>query len=221
MRVQSCRDLDRRLARAGVDREAMTWTAAAGQACVLRLLVREAEADTVEAGPHRPIHLPDERRSLKVRVGDRPALSGLVAALMARAGAMEVCAAGAPGAYWLNNRGYAARLAPVPDAQRLHAFLRGVGLTDRFRGGFLVRPHEFDSHLPRLASQPFCGGPDVLFAAEGAPLLILACHEFDLHVETRDPALADIVRAEAAERGLPVRGAELTSESTDDADGRR
>jgi hypothetical protein len=71
----------------------------------------------------------------------------------------------------------------------------------------LIQPYEYDTHLPLLASQAFCGGPDILFAARNVPLLVLACHEFDLHVEIRDPQIGEIVQTLACERGLVTAGA--------------
>ena len=81
-----------------------------------------------------------------------------------------------------------------------------MGLTDRFQGGFLIREQECESHLPILASQPFCGGPDVYFAAREAPLLITACHEFDLHLESTDSSLIARLSLLIRSRGLDVRG---------------
>ena len=89
--------------------------------------------------------------------------------------------------------------------------LRRAGLTDRFKGGFLVERDEYDSHLPIIASQPFCGGADVCFAAGGGRLLITACHEFDLHVETTESELARRLQSLAFERGLQVRGLDLAA----------
>jgi len=216
VRVLSRRDLERWLTRLGIDRAAMTWRE---EEATHRLLAREPGEEPIERGPHRRLILPDEEMVLKRRVGDRPALSRLVADLMQEVGADLVCAATPLGSYWLNNRGYAAYLARVPDAQRVHRFLRRVGLTDRFRGGFLIRPYEYESHLPQLAAQAFCGGPDVFFVAHNVPLLAMACHEFDVHIETRDAGLLDRARALAESRGLILRGIDLSS--ADDAEEHR
>lgn len=208
MRVLARRDLERWLGLRGIVRETMAWRE---EGAVHRLLIREREERPFESGPHRRVALPGEEADLKFPIADRPVLSALVADLMRETGEEEVCAATRPGTYWLNNRGYAAYLARVPDAQRVHRFLRGVGLTDRFRGGFVIRPHEYASHLPMLAAQAFCGGPDVFFAARNAPLLVMACHEFDVHVETRDADLLARVRHLADARSLDLRGTELTT----------
>lgn len=171
-----------------------------------RLILREAEEPTIDSGIHRPLELPEDATILKRPLGDRAPLSCMVAAVMEQTGAEPVCVAVPGGAYWLNNKGYASRLAEVPDAQRVHRRLRAQGLTDRFRGGFLVRPYEFRSWLPLLASQPFCGGPDVFFIAARVPLIVMACHEFDLHVDTRHDAVFSEITRLAAERNLLVRG---------------
>lgn len=206
MRVLPRHALDGWLGRLGIDRATLTWPESE---TVSRLLIREPADEVVDEGPHRRIALPGEDSALRLRLGDRPRLSGLVAEILADA--EEVCAVTRPGTYWLNNRGYAAYLARVPDAQRIHDLLRRVGLTNRFRGGFLIRPYEFATRVPLLAAQPFCGGPDVFFVARGLPLIVMACHEFDLHVETRDPALIERARALTESRGLIARGTEIAA----------
>jgi hypothetical protein len=203
VRVLSRDALGRWTAANGIDREEMTWRDGPAP---FRMLLRDATTivGPTVAGPHRRLNLPGEDKVEKIPLGDRPALSRFVAAAFREAGAPEVCAFGAPESYWLNNRGYAAYLSRVADARRVHLFLRRAGLTDRFRGGFRIQPFEYDSHLPALAAQPFCGGPDVMFASAAPPLLILACHEFDLHVEARREALANGVAEIAADAGLRV-----------------
>jgi hypothetical protein len=209
MRVLSRDALRRWAATNGIDREEMTWRDGPGP---FRMLLRDSTPPAAEAeGPHRRVNLPGEGAVEKIPLGDRPGLSRFVAAAFHEAGSGEVCAFGAPESYWLNNRGYAAYLAKVSDARRAHAFLRRVGLTDRFRGGFRIRPFEYDSHLPALAAQPFCGGPDVMFASADPPLLILACHEFDVHVEARQRALASRIAGLADEAGLSVRRSDIQS----------
>jgi hypothetical protein len=92
------------------------------------------------------------------------------------------------------------------------AILRRVGITDRFQGAFRIGNHEFDSHVTLLASQPFCGGPDVYFAARPAPLLITACREFDLHIETADAELGAKLAGVARREGLEIRGLDHADE---------
>ena len=169
-----------------------------------RILVREAESPPFEKGPHRPLKEPGEPAVRKVAISDRPALSTLVPALFVSAGVDSVLAAAPLGAYWLNNKGLSDYLSRVPDAGRVTSMLRRVGLTDRFQGGFHITRAEFESILPVLASQPFCGGPDVFFASPD--LLITACHEFDLHVESSDADLANRLETLVRSRGLEVRG---------------
>lgn len=209
MRVLPRRELAPWLRHLGIDRETMTWEE--DEASTHRLLMREADEEAVSHGPHRRLALPDEGRVLKMRVGDRPALGRLVVELMQRTGTDLVCALLPPGSYWLNNRGYAAYLARIPDAQRVHRFLRRVGLTDRFRGGFLIRPHEYASHLPLLTAQAFCGGPDVYFVARDVPLIVMACREFDIHLETREAHLLQQARALAESQGLSLHGLDILS----------
>ena len=206
MRVLSRHALATWLAQRGVDQDRLTWR---DSPAPFRMLVRESQSEEIDVGPHRRVSLPDEGTFLKVRLGDRPALGAFVDRAFSDCSAQVVCACGEPESYWLNNRGYAAYLSRVEDARRIHRCLGSVGLSNKFRGGFLVRPFEYGTHLPMLAAQPFCGGPDVLFTSEEPPLLILACHEFDLHVEARDPALANRIEALAADSGLDVRRSDL------------
>ena len=173
-----------------------------------RLLIRESDSPPFQGGPHRPLRLPEEEQVLKIAVADRPALSNLVPVILREAGAASAIASIPTGAYWLNNRGLAAYLRRVPDSRRVSSLLRGVGLTDRFQGGFLIREQEFETHAVVLASQPFCGGPDVYFAARPAQLLITACHEFDLHLESPDSSLTEKLASLARDHGLDVRGLE-------------
>ena len=183
---------------------------------VQRLLVREMDSPPFQGGAHRPLRLPEENQVIKISVANRPALSALVPVLLREAEAESAIAAVPIGAYWLNNRGLAAYLRRVPDAERVSTILKRVGLTDRFQGGFLVREQEFDSHASVLASQPFCGGPDVYFAARPARLLITACHEFDLHLESPDPSLTEKLANIVRSHGLDVRGLEQFSDETEE-----
>jgi hypothetical protein len=204
VRVVSERVLVRALAALGISRESRTWRCQEG---LSRLLVRDTDPELVENGPHRRIALPAEETVVKLRVGDRPRLGEYISRLLALADVTAVYAATRPGAYWLNNRGYADYLRRVPDAQRVNHFLRRVGLTDRFRGGFLIQQREFATVVPMLASQAFCGAPDVLFAAVDRPLTALACREFDVHVEARDETLIAAAQALACEADMEVVGA--------------
>ena len=190
------------------------WTGAP----VHRHLVRETDGPEFTGGAHRPLRIPGEKDVVKIAVSDRPRLSNLVPRLLAGVGAQSAIAALPEGAYWLHNKGLADYLRRVPDSERITRLLRRVGLTDRFQGGFLIGKHEFESVAPTLASQPFCGGPDVYFAAVPGPVLITACHEFDLHLETPSDELfaqlQDLTRGE----GLEARGLdeELSSLAIDD-----
>ena len=213
MRAVNRADLARLLTAAGWDRATMT---SRSEPSVERLLIRELDSPPFQGGAHRPLRLPEEDQVIKISVADRPALSGLVPALLREAGADSVIAAVPLGAYWLNNRGLAAYLRRVPDALRVNSLLRQVGLTDRFQGGFLISSPEFETHASILASQPFCGGPDVYFAARPAPLLITACHEFDLHLESPDSELTQSLAALARRRGLDVRGLEEPGDEPED-----
>jgi hypothetical protein len=149
-------------------------------------------------------------------MGDRPRLSRLIPVILREAGAQSVVAVIPQGAYWLNNRNLSAYLSRVPDSLRVTAELRRVGLSDRFQGGFLVRHHEFSSMVPLLASQPFCGGPDVYFAARPIPVLITACHEFDLHVESPNADLTTQLASLCDQKGLEVRGLDVGREEASD-----
>ncbi len=208
MRVLSRHTLASWLRTAGIHRETMAW---AEDAPVHRLLIREASLPEADSGPHRRIPLPGEDQVLRIAVGDRPLLGALVVQAVRETGAQEVAAATPAGTYWLNNRGYAHYLRKVSDAQRVHTFLRHVGLTDRFQGGFLIREFEYETHLPLLACQPFCGGPDVYFVCRARPLVLMACHELDLHVETPDAMLAARIRQTAQDCDLTVRGSDVAA----------
>lgn len=214
MRVLSREALGRWLSANGIDADRLTWR---GDPAPFRLLVRDPADPDAAPGPHRRLSVPGEETIIKIPLADRPRLSRLVSRIMYEAGVGEVCAFGLPESYWLNNRGYAAYLEKVEDARRIHRFLSRAGLTNRFRGGFLVRPHEFESHLPMLAAQPFCGGPDVVFASAAPPILVTACHEFDLHVELRSAELTDRVSELARGVNLDVRRSDLPP-AADDSD---
>jgi hypothetical protein len=111
---------------------------------------------------------------------------------MTALGADRVLATVPEGTFWLNNKSLAAYFAKVPDAMRVCKFLRDLGLTDKFRGGFLLSPSDFALSLPLLASQTYAGGADVQFTVVqplGLRLTAVACHHFDIHFATPDPAL--------------------------------
>ena len=93
----------------------MTWRS---DAFVERFLIRETDSAPFQGGPHRPIRLPAEGETLKVALGDRPALSSLLTASFHAAGDEWVCAAPPEGGLWLNNRGLSEYLQRVPDAPR-------------------------------------------------------------------------------------------------------
>lgn len=175
-------------------------------ACLLhRLTVTECRPLPFTRGPHRKIVYPDGRVEGPIPVADRPLLSRFVAEVFHHAGAHTVLALIPEGAFWLNNRSQATYLRRVPDARRVSAFLRRRGLTDRFRGGFCVRRDQFFDALPLLAANTFAGGADVLFTApfsRDRRLSLLACHHFDLHLATPDPALYASIAALIGERGL-------------------
>lgn len=139
-------------------------------------------------------------------LADRPTLSGFVAALFRQFQVPTVLATVAEGTFWLNNKAQSAYLWRVLDAQRVSRFLCRRGLTNRFRGGFIVRPDAFHSVLPVLAANTFAGGGDVQFAslAPSLPLTVLACHHFDLHVATPDAALMERVSDLACRHDLAL-----------------
>jgi len=196
-------DLETFLDRAGIDQQALALRGSSG---IHRMLVREPELDVVESGPHRRIALPDESSSLKLRLANRPALGAFIGRLADRSGLPHMIAVVRTGSYWLNNRHYAAYLRNIADAQITNRYLRGVGLTDKFRGGFRVGVGEFDFWVPRLACQAFCGGPDVAFISPSGDLVVVACHEQDVHVETTEHAFDALGRVFAADMGLCVTG---------------
>ena len=175
---------------------------------VHRLLVREPESPSFAGGAHRSVRIPGETEPQKIAIADRPRLGSLIPRALREAGARAAVAAVPEGAYWIHNKGLSAYLRKVPDAAGVIGLLRRMGLTDRFRGGFLIRSHELDTVVPVLASQPFCGGPDVLFASIPAALLVTACHEFDVHFETTDLELATRLNRLVEADGLEARGME-------------
>jgi hypothetical protein len=166
---------------------------------IFRLTVRERAPLPFTSGPHRKVLYPDGRIEGPFPVADRPALSAFVAIVFDSFAVQEVFATVPEGTFWLNNRAQSAYLWKVPDAQKVRHFLRSRGLTDRFRGGFLVQRAQFGSILPRLAANTYAGGADVLFTALSPSLHRLtatACHHFDIHFATPDasliPTIADL-----------------------------
>lgn len=172
-----------------------------------RLTVREREPKAHVSGPHRKIVYPDGRVEGPFPVADRPALSRFIPAVFAAVGAQSVLATVAEGAFWLNNKSLTAYLTKVADAQRVSAFLRRRGLTDRFQGGFRVMQAQFDTILPWLAANTYAGGGDVQFAAlepASCRLTALACHHFDIHFTTPDASLLLHIRELAEPHNLCV-----------------
>jgi hypothetical protein len=194
-------ELPRLLRAAGLTSETREFPDAA---TVQRLTVRECEPLPFISGPHRKVVYPDGRVEGPVPIADRPALSAFVAASFATLGVTEVLATIEDGALWLNSRAQSRYLEDVPDARYVAHFLRRRGLTDRFRGGFVVPAADFEATLPVLAAQTFSGGSNVLFASLSAllPLTVLSCHHFDLHLTSPNADLISHLSTLAAERGL-------------------
>ena len=181
MKVYSRFALDGWLRAAGVNRSNMNWSAGSVQ----RSLIRESHPPEFDSGPHRRIPLPGDSNDLRLPLGDRPILTGIALALIAGVSRESVMAAVPHASYWLNTRSYAGYLRNVGAAVRVHRALRTVGLTDRFQGGLLIQPYELAKWIPMLAAQPFAGGPDVYFILPEAGMILTACHEFDIHLESR------------------------------------
>jgi len=156
-----------------------------------RLTIRETEPLPYVSGPKRKAVYPDGRVEGPYPLADRPLLSQFLGAAMTALGAERVLATVPEGTFWLNNKSLAAYFANVPDAMRVCRFLRARGLTDKFRGGFLLSPIDFAFTLPLLASQTYAGGADVQFTVlptKGLKLTAVACHHFDIHFAGPDPA---------------------------------
>lgn len=156
-----------------------------------RLTIRESEPLPYVSGPKRKAVYPDGRIEGPYPLADRPLLSQFLGAAMTALGAERVLATVPEGTFWLNNKSLAAYFANVPDAMRVCRFLRARGLTDKFRGGFLLSTIDFAATLPLLAAQTYAGGADVQFTVlqpNGLKLTGVACHHFDIHFASPDPS---------------------------------
>lgn len=182
-------ELPRLLNRAGLDVRTREFP---DQIATHRLTVRETDPIPYVSGPARKAAFPDGRIEGPYPLADRPLLSHFIAETMTAVGAMKVLATIPEGTFWLNNKSLAAYFSAVPDAMRVCRFLRARGLTDKFRGGFLLSPAQFSVALPVLASQTYAGGADVQFTVlqpAGLRLTALACHHFDIHFAGPDAGL--------------------------------
>ncbi len=163
-----------------------------------RLTIRETDPLPYVSGPARKAVFPDGRVEGPYPLADRPHLSAFLGATMTALGAKRVLATVPEGTFWLNNKSLAAYFARVPDAMRVCRFLRARGLTDKFRGGFLLSPSDFAVSLPLLAAQTYAGGADVQFSIvhpNGLRLTAVACHHFDIHFATPHPVLIERLSA--------------------------
>lgn len=182
-------ELPRLLSRAGLNASTREFPDEVG---TRRLTIREIDPPPYISGPSRKTVYPDGSVEGPYPLGDRPLLSRFLGDAMAALGAEQVLATVSEGTFWLNNKSLAAYFAPVPDALRVCRFLRARGLTDKFRGGFLLSPSEFADSLPQLAMQTYAGGADVQFTIvrpSGLYLTAVACHHFDIHFSSPDPAV--------------------------------
>jgi hypothetical protein len=188
-------ELPRLLNRAGLNAATREFT---DEIATHRLTIRETVPVPYLSGPARKAVYPDGRVEGPYPLADRPLLSRFLAEAMAAAGATLVLATVPEGTFWLNNKTMAAYFGEVADAVRVSRFLRQRGLTDKFRGGFLLSPLHFAATLPLLAAQPYAGGADVQFTAlhpTGLRLTAVACHHFDIHFASPDAALLDRLAA--------------------------
>lgn len=188
-------ELARRLRRAGLEAATREFP---DEVATHRLTVRETEPAPYISGPSRKTVYPDGSFEGPFPLGDRPLLSRFLAEVMDALGAEQVLATIPEGTFWLNNKTLATYFAPVPDAMRVCKFLRARGLTDKFRGGFLLTPTQFALSLPQIAAQPYTGGANVQFTVlqpESLRLTAVACHHFDIHFASPDPALMTRIAA--------------------------
>jgi hypothetical protein len=198
-------ELPRLLNRAGLDVRTREFS---DQIATHRLTVRETDPLPYISGPARKAVYPDGRVEGPYPLADRPCLSHFLGEIMTAIGAEQVLATVPEGTFWLNNKSMAAYFAAVPDAMRVCKFLRARGLTDKFRGGFLLSPAHFAVTLPLLAAQTYAGGADVQFTVVAPALIRLtatACHHFDIHFAGPDSGLLNSLAAMAP--------AHLTAES--------
>ncbi len=171
---------------------------------VSRLTVREAAPPVFTVGPHRKVTYPDGRVEGPFPVADRPALSAFLAAALTELEISDALALVPEGAFWLNNKAQAQHLHNVADAQAVAKFLRGRGLTNRFQGGFRIEAPQFPADIPRLAAQTYAGGADVLLVSldRRRPLTAVACHHFDIHFSSPDPAVISAIARLAESHSL-------------------
>jgi hypothetical protein len=190
-------ELPRLLSRAGLNVMDRNFP---DQIATHRLTVRETEPLPYVSGPARKAVYPDGRIEGPYPLADRPLLSHFLGATMTAVGAESVLATVSEGTFWLNNKSLAAYFARVPDAMRVCRFLRARGLTDKFRGGFLLSPAHFADTLPLLAAQTYAGGADVQFTVvqpAGLHLTAVACHHFDIHFASPNAKLLQRVATSA------------------------
>jgi hypothetical protein len=188
-------ELPRLLNRAGLNVATREFT---DEIATHRLTIREAEPMPYVSGPARKAVYPDGRIEGPYPLADRPLLSQFLGATMTAIGAKRVLATIPEGTFWLNNKSLAAYFGKVPDAMRVCRFLRARGLTDKFRGGFLLSPIDFAVNLPLLAAQTYAGGADVQFTLlqpEDLRLTAVACHHFDIHFSSPDPTIIERITA--------------------------
>lgn len=199
MQIVPRHELPRLLRACGLSPETREFPA---QERLHRLTVKEQTPPPFAGGPHRKVTMPDGSVEGPYPIADRPALSVFVATCLLEIGAKQTLATIEEGALWLNNHSQKEYLSDVADAQRVSLFLRRRGLTNRFRGGFLVRSSDFTKVLPILAAQTFSGGSNVLFAALSPAFTVLSCHHFDLHFTSPDTSLLSSITDLARQHGL-------------------
>ncbi len=200
-------ELPRLLSRAGLNVSTREF---ADETATHRLTIRETEPLPYVSGPARKAVYPDGRIEGPYPLADRPLLSQFLGTTLAALGAERVLVTVPEGTFWLNNKSLATYFGQVSDAMRVCRFLRARGLTDKFRGGFLLSPAHFAVSLPLLAAQTYAGGADVQFTViqpAGLRLTAVACHHFDIHFAAPDPALIARISALAP--------ASLTAETLD------
>ncbi len=188
-------ELPRLLGRAGLNVSTREFH---DEVATQRLTVRETDPMPYVSGPARKSVFPDGRIEGPYPLADRPLLSTFLGQILIAVGAERVLATVPEGTFWLNNKSLADYFGRVPDAMRICRFLRARGLTDKFRGGFLLTPDQFAVFVPILAAQPYAGGADVQFTAlQPTPLHLtaIACHHFDIHFASPDPRLLERVAA--------------------------
>lgn len=204
MRVVPKGDLPQFFRAAGMDADTRAFSC---DALLHRLTVKEAIPPEFHGGPHRKVVYADGRIEGPFPVSDRPALSAFFPTVFSRLQVRYVLATVVEGTFWLNNKAQLDYLKRVPDAVRVGHWLRRRGLTDRFQGGFLLRPCEFAEALPQLAANAYAGGSDVHFtviAPRALPLTAVACHHFDIHFASPNAMVMRQVQEFAEAQGLAI-----------------